>query len=246
MLIRPRNNLIGLQFGRLTVLKQAKDYVPPSGKHMTMWLCECSCEEQNQIVVRGGDLKSGNTKSCGCLAQENRKTINKKQNRYDLSGEFGVIWSTNTNEEVYFDLDDAEKILQYGWGIGRDGYPTAYVNGEMIRMHVFLGYKRHDHHNRNKKDNRKENLIPCTVQENSRNRSITSKNISGFIGVYWSKQSQRWRAQVKIDRKTLDLGGFIDKEDAIRARLQAEAKYYGEFAPQRHLFEQYNIKYNTK
>ena len=40
------------------------------------------------------------------------------------------------------------------------------------------------------------------------------------------------------------LGSFSNKDDAIKARLNAEAKYFGKFAPQRHLFEQYGI--NTK
>ena len=39
----------------------------------------------------------------------------------------------------------------------------------------------------------------------------------------------------------MGLGYFNIKEDAIKTRLEAEAKYYGEFAPQRHLFEQYGI-----
>lgn len=34
---------------------------------------------------------------------------------------------------------------------------------------------------------------------------------------------------------------FDNKEDAIRARLQAEKEYFGEFAPQRHLFEEHGI-----
>ena len=33
----------------------------------------------------------------------------------------------------------------------------------------------------------------------------------------------------------------MNKEDAIKARLEAEAKYYGDFAPQKHLFEEYGI-----
>ena len=31
------------------------------------------------------------------------------------------------------------------------------------------------------------------------------------------------------------------KEDAIKARLMAEKKYFGYFAPQRHLFEEYGV-----
>ena len=38
--------------------------------------------------------------------------------------------------------------------------------------------------------------------------------------------------------KTFERAGH---DDAIKARLNAEAKYFGKFAPQRHLFEQYGI-----
>jgi hypothetical protein len=33
-----------------------------------------------------------------------------------------------------------------------------------------------------------------------------------------------------------------DKKSAIVARLRAEKEYYGVFAPQRHLFEEYGIE----
>ena len=58
------------------------------------------------IVVGGDNLKSGSTKSCGCLAKEIRSKIHKKYNQYDLSGEYGIGWTSNTNEEFYFDLED--------------------------------------------------------------------------------------------------------------------------------------------
>ena len=50
-----------------------------------------------------------------------------------------------------------------------------------------------------------------------------------------------WRVYISIDKKSINLGSFANKDDAIKARLKAEAKYYGEFAPQIHLFEQYGI-----
>lgn len=46
---------------------------------------------------------------------------------------------------------------------------------------------------------------------------------------------------IKIKGKQKHLGYFANKNDAVIARLKAEAKYFGEFAPQRHLFEEYNI-----
>lgn len=50
-------------------------------------------------------------------------------------------------------------------------------------------------------------------------------------------------AQIKYNYKRIFLGYYDDIEDAIRARLKAELKYFGkEFAPQRHLFKEYGIK----
>lgn len=110
-------------------------------------------------------------------------------------------------------------------------------------MHVYLGYKNCDHHNRNKLDNRSSNLVTCTVRENNRNKSIRSDNTSGVIGVSWNKNKNKWAVRI-YPEKTGEkfIGYFTNKEDAIKARLEAEVKYYGEFAPQRHLFEEYGIE----
>lgn len=63
-----REDLTGRTFGRLTVLGPAEDYVSPGGSHISRWLCRCECG--NQVTVLGGSLKSGSTRSCGCLRKE--------------------------------------------------------------------------------------------------------------------------------------------------------------------------------
>lgn len=237
-MIQVKEDLTGHTFTKLTVLRQTDDRIYTNGTHRACWLCECSCEEHNQIVVTGYDLKAGHTKSCGCLHNESRKKTNKR----DLSGEFGILWSTNTNEEVYFDLDDAEKILQYCWYIDTStGYPATNINKKKITMHKLLGYYRPDHYNRNKLDNRRENLVQSTQKENSRNMPKRSTNTSGFIGVCWNKAMQKWQAAITVDNVSIYLGCFCDKNEAIRTRLKAELKYFKFSAPQRHLFEEYGI-----
>ena len=57
----------------------------------------------------------------------------------------------------------------------------------------------------------------------------------------WLERLHKWIADIRIDKKTKHIGVYLNKEDAIRARLNAENKYFGNFAPQRHLFEQYGI-----
>ena len=78
--------------------------------------------------------------------------------------------------------------------------------------------------------------------ENSRNKSKLKSNTSGITGVSWDKKRNKWIASVYYKRKRVHIGYFINKEDAIRARIEAETKYYGEFAPQRHLFKEYGIE----
>lgn len=60
-------DLTGKKFGKLTVIKRDENKYR-SGKPVTMWECRCDCG--NEITVEGNSLKTGNTRSCGCLAKE--------------------------------------------------------------------------------------------------------------------------------------------------------------------------------
>ena len=170
----------------------------------------------------------------------------KKYNEYDLSGEFGIGYCSNTNSKFYFDLEDYDKIKDYCWiEYNREGYHSLEAwnlgVGGNITMNWLISGKHCDHKNRNPLDNRKSNLRPCTVRENSQNKSKMKNNTSGIIGVHWDRRINKWVARIKTSEKRLLLGNFINKQDAIVARLNAEKQYYGEFAPQQHLFKQYNI-----
>lgn len=82
-----------------------------------------------------------------------------------------------------------------------------------------------DHINRKSTDNRVENLRVVTTQENMRNRKIHPRNKSGKLGVCMHKPTGKWRSYITIDRKQIHLGLFIDLEDAIKARKDADKKY---------------------
>ena len=59
-------DLTGQKYGNLTVIEEAEPYRQPSGKKIIMWKCLCDCGKE--VVVRACNLRSGHTKSCGCLA----------------------------------------------------------------------------------------------------------------------------------------------------------------------------------
>ena len=239
----------GIPDSKLTVIQQAEDYIDVNGRHLAQWLCECNCEEHNKIVVLGTALthKSKPTRSCGCLHKERVTQVCKKYNQYDLSGKFGIGWTSNTNEEFYFDLEDYDLIKDYCWSESVDsrGYHSLIARDpethKRVKLCWILGYKGCDHINRNPLDNRKNNLRPANTTENAMNRSINSKNTSGVIGVSWHKRDEVWSAYINLNKKRISLGSFVNKNEAIQARLRGEIKYFGEFAPQKHLYEEYGI-----
>lgn len=63
--------MIGLMFGRLRVVKRA-----PDGAAGRRWACVCLCG--NETVSLGYDLRSGHSKSCGCLASDVIRRIKTK------------------------------------------------------------------------------------------------------------------------------------------------------------------------
>lgn len=67
---KPKKNIIGQQFGHLTVLGRGDNYISPKGKKESQWWCICDCPAHNIILVKITNLTSGNTKSCGCLNKE--------------------------------------------------------------------------------------------------------------------------------------------------------------------------------
>ena len=247
-MVKVKEDLTGKIFGRLIVLYQVEDYITPSGRHMDKWKCKCSCENENEINVVGGNLRRKNgTRSCGCLRKDFCSQHFSKTNLFDLSGEFGIGWTTNTNQKFYFDLEDYDKIKDYCWyeNIGVDGYHRlhAYIKEtkEYKTMAQIVIGDYYDHQDRNPLNNRKSNLRKSNKFQNAQNHNKQRNNKSGVIGVGWHKLSSKWYAEIQVENKDLWLGVYNDKTDAIKARLQAEAKYFGEFAPQIHLFEQYNI-----
>jgi hypothetical protein len=80
-----------------------------------------------------------------------------------------------------------------------------------------------DHINGDSSDNRIVNLRQTTAIENNRNRRITDKNTSGYVGVY--KRGAKWCAQISVNGKNISLGAYDTIEQAANARKQAEIDY---------------------
>jgi hypothetical protein len=79
-------------------------------------------------------------------------------------------------------------------------------------------------------DNRGSNLRIASNSESQCNRGIQNNNTSGFKGVSWHSQRNRWRATIKINRVNIYLGLFDTREEAYSAYCYAANKLHGRFA----------------
>jgi hypothetical protein len=75
-----------------------------------------------------------------------------------------------------------------------------------------------DHINRNRQDNRLENLRWCSYTENNKNRSISKTNNSGYKQISWYKKQQRWCVRIHRNGKYLSRKCFKKLEDAVEFR----------------------------
>ncbi len=224
------------RFGRLVVVERAEDYVQSSGHKLPQWLCKCDCGKE--VVVLGSSLtrKNHSTKSCGCIQKEKVIKNLKKYNTYNLTGEYGIGY-TSKGEEFYFDLEDYDLIKDYCWHIDVHGYVVAgYSHYDSIKIHRLIincpdGLTvDHIHGTSSRNDNRKSNLRIATIQENSMNCKIAKNNTSSVTGVHFNKNSNKWIARIGYQNKRINLGSFDNFDDAVRVRKEAENKYFGEFS----------------
>jgi len=237
-MVKTKEDLTGRVFGWLTVLMQAEDHVSPNGARFARWLCECSCEKHTLITVLGYSLtKKNGTRSCGCLVKENVSKANRKPNKYDTESADYVIGYTSNNEPFWFDREDFELVNSYtGWCYNERGHVYCNANGGTLLHRLVMGvtdkkievdHKNHPPRNEHKIDNRKSNLEIVTRSQNMMNRSLAINNTSGVTGVRWHKFHNKWHATIKINQKPIHLGYFDNFDDAIKARKEAEKKYFG-------------------
>lgn len=217
-------DLKGQKFGKLKVCYLGCKPNTTKSKEK-FWVCECECG--NQVTVSGYLLRSGQTKSCGCITKNRMAKIatetpwkkhgmsstrlykiyyamrdrcyNIHKCNYDKYGGRGITVCQEW-------LDDFMNF--YNWSI-ENGYSDEL---SIDRINVDGNYE---------PSNCRWEC--ATIQQF--NRGKQSNNSTGYIGVSKVK-SGNYRAYIKKNGKQITLGTFETIEEAIEARKIAESKYY--------------------
>jgi hypothetical protein len=135
------------------------------------------------------------------------------------------------NNKGFTKIDKKYQYLdRHNWSLSHDGYPVSGIDGKIIKLHhVIVGKPKIgeviDHINRDKLDNRVENLRHTTQLVNANNAGMFNTNTSGHKGVCWDKQNKKWYAQSNFNGKHQFGGYYKTKEEAILARQKLEDNY---------------------
>ncbi|AZU61030.1 hypothetical protein CHR53_07060 [Neobacillus mesonae] len=168
------------------------------------------------------------------------------KNNYEVRGNVTAVFLSSQKYgcmETLIDTDDLDKVKGFAntWFPAWDkGAKSFYVCGNytkenhkrtVIRLHrwlfdlsdskVFVDHKDH-----NTLNNTRNNLSVVSNCENQQNRRIQINNKSGYAGVCWVERFNRWLVSIRVNGTRKHVGLFTNLEEAIKARQNAEIKYF--------------------
>lgn len=153
------------------------------------------------------------------------------------------------------DYDEDTGIFLWKWRADRDAQWNGHFAGKVAgspdadgRSHIRINKVRYlasrlawlyvygiwpgddlDHEDTDPSNDRIINLREATLPFNLHNARISASNTSGYKGVSWFTNQQKWRAAITIDSRKIHLGFFDDVKLAAQAYDEAAKRYFGEF-----------------
>lgn len=144
----------------------------------------------------------------------------------NTEGEYVIVKCSNSDEVFVVDLDDIDMISPYTWRETPSGYICTTMNKHTVLLHRFImdvdDEYQIDHIDRDKKNNRKNNLRICTPKINARNKGLYKNNKSGYSGVYFDEKLNKWIVKIS----NIFVGSFDSKDDAVKIRKLKESENF--------------------
>ncbi len=200
-------DLSGRRFGKLAPLCPTEKRADQGS---VVWRCLCDCGNTCEVSARR--LLRGKVRSCGCLSEGTDYTGK-------VFGRLTVLEYAGTAKEL-----GRQGTMRY-WrcrcACGAETLvgQTQLQNGESQSCGCL------------QKERLRESMVlventSVAILERNKTR-LRTDNVSGTTGVSWDAKRQSWMAKITFQKKHYRLGRYKNKEDAIRARQEAEALHDG-------------------
>ena len=168
-------------------------------------LYECQyCKNTFEAIFN--NVKSGNTKSCGCFATHGLSSNKFYHTWYDMK-----YRCYNTMRQDYKNYGGRGITVCEEWldvvnfvAWAEKTYPNL-EDATLDRIDNNKGYS-------------PENCRWVDKTTQVLNRRIMKNNKSGYVGVIWNKRDRKWIANIGVNNKLINLGSFKTKEEAVQVR----------------------------
>lgn len=219
--MREKEDVIGVVFGRLTVVSEINT---KGGRRRV--LCKCTCGKTKEVLL--GHLRSNKIVSCGCYRLERiRESNSKTATRHGMYGTRPYrIWAG-----IKHRCNDTSDISYNGCGIN---YDPRWESFEMFWEDMKEGYDDTLTIDRIDPNGNycKGNCRWADKSTQSFNKRSINKCQSGRTGVFLKRG--KWCATINKNKRNYFLGSYTDKNLAIKAREEAEIKFYGKVLGEKH------------
>ena len=208
-----KEDLTGKRYGMLVIIdsefRNKKSY------------CYCKCDCGNEKWIRKDSITSGMQKSCGCLRVATQiKSKDITGIKYSMLTPIKYLEGSGVNE-VWLcrcDCGNEVKVLK------KNIYSSSNNScGCRARKQKLEASKKAF-----KANNEKDWIDGTSINKISREKPLKS-NKSGITGVSWDGTRGKWTAQINFKGVHYNLGRYDNKDDAIKARKEAEEKLHKEF-----------------
>lgn len=123
-------------------------------------------------------------------------------------------------------------------GLDGHGYVSVKLRGHTYQGHRIIWAMTHrawpevflDHIDGCRSNNQTSNLREATFSQNGANRRMHKNNTSGLKGASFNRLTEKWAANICINRCPLKLGTYDSAEAAHAAYVEAAHKHFGEYA----------------
>jgi len=214
----------GNSIGRLNILSDLPIITKVKGKIRIHYQCQCICGKI--IYVNKDSLIRTLTKSCGCYRSE---STTKRLKSHGRSGT--KLWKTwiginkrckNRNDKSYLYYGGKGVKICKDWCSSN---PNGFSNflRDMGECPEGMTIDRIN----SEGDYCKTNCKWSTKKEQSFNTKLNKRNKTGKSGVYFLVKTGKYSAHITNNKLRINLGTYEKFEDAVKARQDAELKYYG-------------------
>jgi hypothetical protein len=146
--------------------------------------------------------------------------------------EAGLCYFMIKNKQIIVDADLFHDLMKYSWAVSERNYVSGNINDRNVLLSRFVmnyyGDLYVDHINNNPLDNRVCNLRILTPKQNAQNTSSRVGSSSQYLGVFFRKDTKKWRSIIYVKGKNINVGQFDSEIQAAKARDIATKFHYSD------------------